>query len=316
MLTSFFKKSKPINYLMPLLVISLFFIIHNFSNTYAGETWIFTLKKIGVLAVLLTSAFILNFILVKDKSKGRHTYPLLLFSLFIISHWGITINNAVIIAGFFIVLALHRVIGMKTGQLMTKKIFDACFFIGLAGLIFPPALLFMIIPLWGVLYFAPENYKNWLIPIPALLGVFILKTSIDLYVEDKFFNPLDLFQFQSINLQEYLNYQFLVPISIILLFTLWACIKVLTAKIKMNQVQKKADLLLIISVIVSLVVLTFSEAYTNHSGAVLLFPYITCALIGGRYFEIPQKKSIRVKEILLITLSIVSLSFAILSIWN
>ncbi|HLS29333.1 MAG TPA: DUF6427 family protein [Flavobacteriaceae bacterium] len=316
MLTSFFKKSNPINYLVPLLVISLFFIVYNFSSAFETFTWSFLIKKIAALAVLLTSAFILNFILIKDKSKGRNTYPLFLFSFFIISHWVITINSTVIFAGFFIVLALHRIIGMKTGQLMTKKIFDSCFFIGLAGLIFPPALFFIIIPFWGVLYFAPENYKNWLIPFPAMLSVFILKTAIDLYLEDNFFNPFDLFTFQQINYEEFLNYQFLVPVLLILLFTLWASINILTAKIKVNQVQKKADFLLIISFFVSLAAITFSGAYTTHNGAALLFPYITCALIGGRYFEIPQRKSSKIIEILLLTLSIVCFSFAILSIWN
>lgn len=314
MLTSFFKKSKPINYLMPLLAISLFFLVYNFSNA-AETTWDFKAKKIGTLVVLLTSSFVLNFILVKNKSKGRSTYPLFLFSLFIVSHWANTTSNAVIFAGFFIILALHRIIGMKTGKLMTKKIFDSCFFIGLAGLIFPPSLFFIIIPLWGVFYFAPENYKYWLLPLPALLGVFILKTAIDLYIEDKFFNPVDLFFFKSVNFQEFLNYKFLVPISIIFSFTLWASFTVLTSKIKENQVQKKADLLLIISFIVSLAVIMFSGAYTNHSGAVLLFPYIACALIGGRYFELPPRKSVKLKEILLLSLSLVCFSFAILSIW-
>src|SRR5699024_966823 len=124
------------------------------------------------------------------------------------------------------------------------------------------------------------------------------------------------FTYQQINYEDYLNYQFLVPVLLILLFTLWASINIFTAKIKVNQVQKKADFLLIISFFVSLAVITFSGAYTTHNGAALLFPYINCTLIGERYFDITQRNAMRIKEILLLTVNIVCYSFDILSIWN
>lgn len=316
MLTSFFKKSKPLNFLIPLLILSIFFISFNTLVYFEDFNAVFTLKKIGALLTLLALACILNFVLIKDKTKGRHTYTLFLFSLFSISHWAILIDNYSIIAGFFIVFAIHRVIGMKTGISISKKIFDSFFAIALASLIFPPSLFFIIIPFIGILLFHPENYKNWFLFIPAILTVFILKTCFDLFSINQFFNPLDLFSFEIISYENFLNPYTLSSIGLIFLFIIWFIGNIFISIRRNTQIQKTADSLLIFILLSSLFVVLFSENYTQHIETTLLFPYISCALIGGRYFEISNPKTVKLKEILFITLSSGCVILAILSLWQ
>ena len=316
MLTSFFKKSKPLNFFIPLLLLSVFFISFNLLLFSEDFNTLFTVKKTGVFLVLLALAYILNFVLIKDKTKGRNTFTLFLFSLFVISHWAILIDNATILAGFFIVFAIHRVMGMKTGVAISKKIFDAFFFITLASLIFPPSLFFIIIPFIGILLFQPENYKNWFLFIPAIVAVLILKTCFELWTNNQFFNPINLFSFEIVAFQEFLNIYTLSSIGLILLFVFWFSINIFTSIRKNTQIQKTADSLLIFTFFTSLFVVLFSQNYVDYVETTLLFPYLSCALIGGRYFEISNPKRVKLKEILFIILSSGCLLFAILSLWQ
>jgi|GEM_PF-886289 len=316
MLTSFFKKSKPLNFLIPLLILSVFFISFNIFYYFEEFDFLFSLKKTGVFLILLTTALILNYVLIKDKSKGRHTYPIFLFSLFCISHSAILIENSAIIAGFFIVFALHRVVGMKTGISIPKKIFDAVFCIALASLIFPPSLFFIIIPFIGILLFDPENYKNWFLPIPAVFTVLILKTCFDLITINQFKNPFDSFSFEIFHYKNIIDIYNLIPFLLLLIFTLWFIGNIFSSIAKNTKIQKTADSLLLFTFLISLTVVLFSKNHINQIETALLFPYISAALIGGRYFEISTTKNIKLKEILLIFLSISYVSFAIISLWK
>src|SRR5699024_4335049 len=266
--------------------------------------FLFSLKKTGVFLILLTTALILNYVLIKDKSKGRHTYPIFLFSLFFISHSSILIENSAIIACFFIIFFLffylHRVLVFIIVIFILNNIFDAVFCIALASLIFPPSLFFIIIPFIGILLFDPENYKNWFLPIPAVFTVLILKTCFDLITINQFKNPFDSFSFEIFHYKNIIDIYNLIPFLLLLIFTLWFIGNIFSSIAKNTKIQKTADSLLLFTFLISFTVVLFSKNHINQIETALLFPYISAALIGGRYFEISTTKNIKLKEILLI----------------
>lgn len=314
MLTNFFKNSKPINFLVSFFILGFFFLVFNIFSVSEFDSYAFLFKKIGIFLILLIAAYVLHFILIKEKSKGRHTYSIFLFSIFCISIGALLTSNQIIISGLFLILSLHRIIGMKTGMHLQKKIFDASFFIALASLFYPPIIIFMLLPYWGVLYFAHESYKNWYIPFVGIIAAFILQTSYNLLTADQFFNPLTHYSFDLIHFKN-IDLISIIPGFLILIGTIWACFNIFSREVKSTQVQKKADLMMIWSLIISLVVLLFSD-FENRFYESFLFIFINCALILGRYLEIPISKPKRIKEILLITLTLNSLCFAIISLWN
>lgn len=315
MLTSFLRKSNPVNYLLSFLIISFFYGIFQFFVDSENLPGFKILEKSAILVLLCLSAFVLNHILLKEKSQTRNTFPIYLFSVFIITHWAITADYSIVIAGFFVILALRRMFAMTTGKFINKKIFDVFFFLSLASLFFPPALFFMTIGFLAIFYFSPEDYRNWLIPFSAIICVFVLKTSFDLLLKDQFFFPHKLYNFQIISELNFCGVYCYLPVAILLLFTIWAWINVILTDLHITQTQKKADLLLLMFFVVSLSVIAFSNNFTVNLEASLFFTYIASALIGGRYFEISTKKSKKTKEILLISLSVICVSSAVVSLW-
>ncbi len=314
MLTRFFKKSKPINFLSVTVLTVLFYGLFNFVSITEDINGVFVLKKIGCLFIFLVMLFILNFVSVKNKFTGRHTYVLFLFFLFCIAVPYTLINNTSVLAGFFIILGLRRTINMHTGKGLSKKIFDAVFCFTVAGLFFPPTLIFILLPLFSILYYSSKNYKHWLIPIPAILSVLILQTVFSLLRYNQFYNPIKLITHQSILFTHNTLFIQYAPLGIIVLFTIWALFHVIVQHGKETRDLKKTKQLLFLATLCGLYTIVFSGNITSHPESSLLFFFIPASLIGGSYFEIKHHK--KLNEILLIILTISALVFAITLKWN
>lgn len=302
MLTSFFRKSRPVNFLLVFFPVILLFGYYNFIDPDVEKGWLYVGKKIAVLFFLMQTLFISNYIIIKDKTKRRHTYVLFLLGLFCVSSSAILSSNVVIIAGFFTALGLHRTIGMQNGKNIGKKVFEAFFYLTIAGLVFPTTFVFMLLPFWNILYYAPENYKNWFIPIPAVLSVLILKTVYALWAHDQFYNPISLFSFRNIAPETLNKPGILWPLALITLLTIWGVINTLTGRGMEKQLEKRGKYFLLSALILGGGTLLFSGNFPQNSEASLLFFYIPAALIGGRYLE--SKKDKWVKNILLLILII------------
>lgn len=315
MLTSFFRKSSPINFLIVLLPVAILYILFNFTGIQEEITLAYVGRKLLVLGAFLLSLFIINFILLKDKYEGRHTYVLFLFALFCISIPGILMDENAILAGLFIIIGLNRSLGIQTGEKIGQKIFDTYFFFSIAALFFPPAIIFMIFPFFSISFNAPDNFRFWLIPIPAILSVLILKISWLLISSDTIFNPIDLFPLKLLSPEDYYaTTAIYYPLFFILLLVIWASVSVLINRSKSSLIQKKVRTLLFILLGVATAVVLFSEDASPNKGNELLFFYIPTALILGKYFE--NKDHQKFKEVLLWLILMVCISLSVILKWE
>lgn len=308
MLTSFFRKSKPANFLSIVLIGLFFYILYNFQGLESTTDWTFILQKSGGFLGLLLLYFFINFILFKDKSEGRHAYVLLFIFLFTISIPGIFKTPETILSGVFIVLGLRRSIQMQTGKYLNQKIFDSFFCFSLAALFVPSTLFFMIVPLWAIIYYNAEDYRSWLIPITAISSVFILKTSIDLLVSDRFFNVKEHFFFAPIQFQA-LSPLILSYVGVVTLFVLWILRRVMAADPQASQREKRANYLLFITVLAAVISIFFSGKTDPDLQETWLFLFIPFALILGKFYDLaePTKKN----EILLLILCLLCIAMGI-----
>lgn len=306
MLTSFFRKSKPVNFLLVGLLSTLFYGFFNFWGIEDGFSWVFLAKKVGLLFIFLTLLFLSNFTLQKNKTESRHTFVLFLFAAFTISFAQILTDGQVLLAGLFTVLGLRRTLALQTGQSLSKKIFEAFFFLALAILFFPTTVIFMLVPVFGILIHASQNYKHWLIPFAGIFAVFILKTSFSLLIANEFFNPLSLFDFAFPTVENYAQPQILWPLIVLLVFAVCMLFNFFIVTGKATQKEKYSGNLLIIMVLTAIGTILFSPQKT---GTELLFFIIPVVLIGGKYFEKRNHSSL--KEIVLLSLTVLSLFFAL-----
>ncbi|TVZ26287.1 hypothetical protein JM83_1241 [Gillisia sp. Hel_I_86] len=297
MLTSFFSKSKPVIFLTVVIFMAVFYVSANVQALFQEFSTYLLFTKIGVLASFLVSVLILDFIAKKNELTKRSGFKILIFALCAVSFSGILKDNQVIVANLCVLLALRRIISLKSRKDVALKIFDATFWICIASLFYFWAILFLIIVYAGIIFHAVNYFKNWLIPIIGLLIVFVLVTTFHLVFHDDFYSWSAWFQESSFNFENYQNLSLLIPLSVLLAITFWTLSHYFKLFQKSGIRSRPTYMLVFITLLISLSIAIFSPV---KDGSELLFFLVPLSIITSNYFE--NKKDRGFKETLLILL--------------
>src|SRR5574343_680633 len=134
MIASVFSKTRPFNYLVIGILSLVFFIMKTISTASADATWFYYSEELGLFLLVFASIFLTNFIALKNGLTKSNNYALLLFFVFLLFFSSIFQNKNIIISNFLLLLALRRLISLKSLLSTKEKIFDASFWILLAAL--------------------------------------------------------------------------------------------------------------------------------------------------------------------------------------
>ncbi|MCM4159198.1 hypothetical protein FHG64_09410 [Antarcticibacterium flavum] len=294
MLTSFFSKSKPINFLAVILFMAAFYLLANLRPLLDSFSLSGTTAKFGVLIVFIISVSVLNFIAKKNDLTKRSAFKILIFGVLSVSFWEILRNDQVIIANLCVLLALRRVISLRSQKDIRQKIFDATFWICIASLFYFWAILFLLIVYSGILLHVANYFKNWLVPGIAFLAVFGLVTSFSIIMYDDFYTFSLWFETSSFDFEQYSNPALFIPLSIILALCVWTLFFYLGLLQKANINSRPTYILVLLTLVTAIAVALFSPV---KNGSELLFFFVPLSIISSNYFE--SKKEKVFKEILL-----------------
>ena len=296
MLTSFFSKSKPLNLVVIILLICIFYIGISFTSWENGFDWAEFLEKLVVLLLFVLSLLVLNFIAKKNELTKRSAYKSLLFAVFSISFFSLLKNESVIIANLCVLFALRRIISLRSHKFIQKKIFDAAFWISIASLYYFWASLFFIIVFFAVLNFA-ATFRNWLIPVIAFTSVASLTVAFHLVAYDEFYLFSEWFQASNFNFSNYGELQLLVPLSIILGLLIWTLFQYFSTIQKASITRRPVLSLILLSLLVATAVGVFAP---TKNGSELIFFFVPLSIIASNYFD--SKKDRIFKEVILAAL--------------
>ena len=231
MLASIFSKTRPFNYLVVGILSLFFFSVKIIALAQPNADWIYYAEEFGLYVLLFSSLFILNFITLKNGLTKGNNYALLLFFVFLLFFSSIFQNKNIIISNFLLLLALRRLISLKSLLQTKEKIFDASFWIFLAALFHFWSIFYIILVFIAVILHVSKDYRNWIIPFIALFAVTILfflansildntllstlldKTyiSFDFYYFENIYQRIALALFASISLFFFVSHLFDVP---------------------------------------------------------------------------------------------------------
>lgn len=282
MLTSFFSKSKPVNYLLVAIFMTLFFVGHHFISA-ENE---FNLAKVAfqllMLFVFLASMLLLDFISRKNNLTKNNTFKIILFAVFLLAFPASFLTAEVLIANFFVLLALRRIISLKSKKDVQKKILDAAIWIALASCIYFWSILFMVALFVAIALYAGTNFKNYLIPFVGVAAIIILANTYTLFAQNAFYLPLDWVRTSGFDFQAYHIWQLLLPLSIVLGILLWALVDFYFDPKDKSKNKKRTTHLIhfILLLAVGIVVLT-----PEKNGAELLFMAMPFSVLTANYFE-------------------------------
>ncbi len=297
MLTRFFSKSKPVNFLTIAFFMALFFIWVNSDSIFTDFRIDRTLGKIAALATFILSISVLDFIARKNDLTKRSAFKMLFFAVFSLSFVAILKDSSVIAANFFVLLALRRIISLKSRKDIRKKLFDATFWICIASLFYFWSILFLFLVYAGILLHASTYFKNWLIPFVGIFIVFLMVFGFHLVAYNEFYHFRPWFDPSVFEFQNYKELRLLLPLLLIFGVSAWALLYYFGLMQKSSIRSRPTYILVFISFAISLAAVILAP---TKDGSELLFLFVPLSIIISNFFE---SKGLRVvKEILLILL--------------
>ncbi len=231
MIANVFRKTRPINYLIIGILSLFFFILKTISTASTDATWLYYTEEFGLFILVFASIFLTNFIALKNGLTKTNNYALLLFFIFLLFFSSIFQNTNIIIANLLLLLALRRLISLKSLLATKEKIFDASFWILLAALFHFWSIFYIVLVFVAIVLHVSKDYRNWIIPFIALFAVTILfflannlldntlistllsntYISFNFYYFDNIYQRLALALFTSLSLFAFVLYIFDIP---------------------------------------------------------------------------------------------------------
>ncbi len=294
MISSIFGKTKPINYIILLGFLFVFYwAIHFllFQKSYGLND---LLLQTAVLSFLLFSIFIVNFIVKRNQITGTNAFAILYYALFVIVFPETLIDNNAILCSFFLLLAQRRLVSLRSLRDVKLKLFDATLWVAMASLFYDWALLFLILIFIGIYFYEPKNIKNWFVPLIGLfvfgaiaMSFLILTGNLDFFAEHYRFSitaDASFFTYWS-------NSSKLAGFTICTIFAgLFAFVRL--GKLGLGRIITMR--LIAIALILGLILTVLKSSETSFPVIVTFFP---AAVLFTKYVEVIKK--INLKEIAL-----------------
>lgn len=178
MISLIFGKTKPINYIIVLTFLFLFYwFVHFFlfNRIYAPGA---LLWQTLILGTLFFSIFTVNFIVKRNKITRGNSFSILFYALLTVVFPETLLDANAILCSFFLLLATRRLISMRSSRDIKFKIFDATLWVLVSSLFYDWAVLYVILVFAAIFFYDPKNIRNWLVPFAGLFAVYMITKSI------------------------------------------------------------------------------------------------------------------------------------------
>ena len=193
MLSVRFENTKPITFIIVLLALLIG------DGLFQFKILQLPLSDVSHLTVLM-STFVLLFLSLlllhqidrwNELTDTKNCYSIAFFSIFVVLFPTLFDKVKLVGANLLIIVALWRVLTLKTGECIPQKLFDTSLLIICAGLLHPWALIFLLNVWISLLFYGAEKRRYWFIPLLAIITVSILLGAILLILQEPF--PIDDF---------------------------------------------------------------------------------------------------------------------------
>lgn len=174
MISSIFGKTKPINFIILLGFIFLFYWCVQFYLLEIGFATDGILLKSLVLTMLLFSVFVVDFIVKRNKITGLNSFSILFYTLLLLVFPETLGDSNGILCSFFLLLATRRLLSIKSLKEIKSKIFDATLWILVSSLFYDWAIIYVILVFTAIYIYDPKNIRNWMVVLAAVFCYLII----------------------------------------------------------------------------------------------------------------------------------------------
>jgi len=300
MLTRLFSHSKPIAYAMLSIVFISAFIVENFISTKTDMSASLIFSKIGILLVFLLIMFLLNFMVKRNKIHQQHTYAISSLVLLIISFPEILRSVNLVLGYAFLLLSFRRILSLKSNTNLKQKILDASLFLSISIWFIPMHWLFVSVIYFGVIVYASQNYRHFIIPILGLAVGFLLHTSFFLILKDEwvhfsfylpdFSGPYEYFD----------SFKYNVLLGLLMVVMVWIFFHLPTIYSRAKLHESESLTLTLFFLIISIATLILNDNAISKDALYIIWPL---SIFTGSYFQLKSTKKWVIETFYLIFIS-------------
>ena len=303
MLANFFGKSKPINFIVLLLVFVCALFLNSFHSFSTVEVTLFYIVEKIVFFLVFTFLFFgVNFIVSKNKLTQDNSYALLFYLLVISFFSAYLYGYQVVFEHLIHLLFLRKVYSIQTLKEIFKKLFDAGFWLGVMCLMNPFLIVFSLLLFAVLIVHKRVRFQTVLISVIGFLTPIFLFFTYSFWIDEISLFTDKFILYNTYDFSIYKETRFLVPLGGLSVFLLFAVFMKTGNAFSVNNRFKKSWILLLINLLLSISYLFFTF---NRDGSELLIAAFPVAVILANGFESIQRKLL--KEIGLILFMLIAL---------
>ncbi|MEA1786438.1 hypothetical protein U1E44_10070 [Arenibacter sp. GZD96] len=308
MISSVFGKTKPINYIIVLVFLFTFYSLVHFFLLDQQVTSAQFLTKTLVLAVLLFSVFLIHFIVSRNKITEGNSYAILFFAVLVVLFPESIADRNAILCNFFMLLAIRRIISIKSLKEVKHKVFDATLWILIASLFYDWALMYLVLVFIAIYFYDAKNIRNWTVPLVSVATFLLLIVAIMMLTGNQ--NFLRAHYVFSLSLPAGYFFDWVQSLKWMLYFLCMSSIGITvfskTAKLGLGRIMM---LRLLVVFFYLGMMLHFLE--TENPGAPLMLTFFPAAIFLNNFIDTLKKP--RIKELALTAFTLIPF---LVFVWN
>lgn len=272
MITSFFRTSKPLHYLIFLVLFFAIFVFQSFYNHNINQSPISYFTLFGVFFLFLATFFVYVFIITKNDLTQKNSFAALYLCLFIGIIPQFFLTPILMLSNLFVLLGLRRIFSLKKNLNTKKKLFDAGFWIALATIFYPWAILYFVPLFVAILMITSDYFKNTFavffgalsVSLTAFLYVFFLNKDFDIW--------LKLMPQINLDLSIYYDLITFFPLAILLTSSLWGISSLFNRMVFKTSKSRFVYFILLFALVIGLIIPLVSENKSMADFIFLVFP--------------------------------------------
>lgn len=281
MITSIFSKSKPINFVIITVYITLLFVITNYTSLFSDLNSAF--KTFPKWIITLFLVFLLDFIVAKNNLTQRNSYAIMTFGLLFGMFPEAMTHLDLLVSNLFIILALRRLISLHSKLNIKKKLFDAAFWIAVAALFYFWAILFFALVIVALIYYSQNDFKNIIIPFAGIATVLVLLVTFNIIMYDIYFTSTNFKRYASLDFTTYNSKESILKLTVLFTSFVWTLIYYFRILPDKNKKLKPSYFIIAWASIIAILVAIIAPV---KNGSEFLFLFAPFSIIMTNYLEV------------------------------
>ena len=290
MIANFFSKTKPATIFILVALLFVYFFTATFLFHSPEISIQFLVKRIGFFIFIALFLLIVNFIVKKNKLTKDNSYALLLMVFLLGTFSDAMFSSDIVFANFALMLGLRKIYSLRSGVDTKLKLFDACFWIGMATLFYSWSIFFVLLVYVGMIVHQKLTVKNLFIPVVGFLTPMLIYFTYCLYFESAtfFYNKFS-YEF-NLDFSSYTTIKLLIPAVFLSMALLWSLLKVTPKVVSVRNNFKFSWDVLINHLLISITIVVLAPI---KNGAELFFVIFPSAVMVANLMHHIRSKIIR-----------------------